>query len=470
MRSKRSSLKGSQTLSRTSEPIRREPSDSTAAFQAASGHGSVYVPPGTYTLSGGFRWTGGHLFGEPSNPPQIHLKASSGLNGPFVACVNPRMSTQNSFFFCVHDLDFVIESDNGGCNDAFLWETAQGSSVRNVVIERLDGSGTCFHQSGRNDGGGGGGSISNLICNGGQNSLVIDQTSQIPYRGCTFNGHVHWNGYWIASFIDCVFNGGFSGGGGDYVEFINCTTGDGKPFSSSTNYHTELCGGSTQFSTGSVFFNGGSESGSSGKLDSVIPPAFPNVALPEPSSACITIAPSGGDDTDAINAALAASDEVYFQPGIFNVSSTINLGPGKSIWGDQSAAGWSGTKVQGNANPILNVTGNGTGKGVNIVRIDFSETGGGTVCRWNGDPSSAIFDTDFCSNGSGSSPFFDVQSGGFFYDQTDPAMGDSNSNNTWMQYSAQGPTYMVGINSEHFYGPTVIISNAGNLTDQVMGN
>ena len=455
--------------------------DDTAAFQAAIGSPSgdsnqtaVYVPSGTYLLSAGFTFARGHFFGEPSNPPTLILKANSGLKGPFFYFTNPGNSTNNSFFFFVHDLKIIIQSGNSGCSDAFLWDVAQSSSARNLTITRQDGAGNCFHQSGRNDGGGGGGSISNITCTGGQNALVIDQTSQIIYRGCTFNGPVQWNGYWVASFIDCTFNNpggsGFSGGGGDYVDFTNCTFTASTGFSCSTNYHFENTQGSTQFSSGNVYLNGNSEAGNSSNLNALIPTTFPNPALPEPSSACVNVKAFGAqgngsnDDTSAVNAALAASSQVFFPPGTYKLSSTINLGPGKSIWGDCTGGGGFGTTLQSNANPVLNVTGAGTGKGVNIVRMGILQTGGGNTVRWNGDPSSNIFDTDISSNGSGGNPSFMVQTGGFFMDESwPPGYNPNNTTNTWMQYNAQGPSYVVGVNPEHFSGPTVVIASASNL-------
>ena len=465
--------------------------DDTAAFQAAIGsvgantqQTAIYVPSGTYLLSAKFQFAQGHFFGEPSSPPTLVLKSSSGISGPFFLFSNPVNSTNNSFGFFVHDINFTIDSSNSGCTDAVQWDVAQDSSFRNSTITRADG-GNCFHEtdntssSGDNGGGGGAGSVSNITCTntGAGNALVVDDTSQVPYRQCTFNGPVQWKGYWVASFINCTFNNpganGFAGSGGDYVELINCTFTSTTTFSCTTNYHLENTLGYTQYSSQNVYRNGTSESGTSSNLNALVPASFPNRSLPEPDSTCIDVTANGvspntgTDQGPTINTLLATHNNLFF-PGaaginVYTINTTINLGPGQSIWGDSSGENGFGTTLSGSANPVINVTGAGTGNGVNIVRMLIQPSGTGTGVKWNGDPASNLFDADIQPGYSTTStPVFLVQTGGFFMDQAWPGAFTATAD-TWMQYNAQGPTYIVGVNPEHYNGDTMIINDASRL-------
>jgi len=172
--------------------------DDTAAFQAAINNGSLatntfYIPSGTYMLSGQLSWpdpiSRAHVFGEPSAPPTLILKANSGISGPFIYAGGHGYSTNNSFCWYFHDFNVTIQSGNTGCTDAVFCATAQLSSARNMVITRQDTSGNCLHQGDNGNGSGGGGvTFQNITCNAppGATALLEEMTAEVVYRGCTF--------------------------------------------------------------------------------------------------------------------------------------------------------------------------------------------------------------------------------------------------------------------------------------------
>jgi hypothetical protein len=128
------------------------------------------------------------------------------------------------------------------------------------------------------------------------------------------------------------------------------------------------------------------------------------------------------------------------------------------------------------AHPGFTVSGAGSGQGVNLVRIQLTGSNGGATNTmiWNGDPSSHIIDTEITTdapqNAASVNPVIIVQSGGLYYDECDPGVSDTNGNGakTWMEYNAQGPTYLVGCNIEHQAGPTLVIHNGANLRIEQM--
>jgi hypothetical protein len=81
----------------------------------------------------------------------------------------------------------------------------------------------------------------NLTCNnrGGGLAAYITDTSQRFYRGCTFNGPVQFDGYWISHFLGCTFNkpggSGFRATGGACFALEDCTFTSGTPFSNPGN-------------------------------------------------------------------------------------------------------------------------------------------------------------------------------------------------------------------------------------------
>jgi hypothetical protein len=467
--------------------------DDTAAINAALSAGNnIFFPSGTYKVSGKIDLNRTpssrcHLFGEPSAPPTLLLAPNANLNGVFFSIGGQGYATYNSFMWFIHDINVTISSGNPGCTDAVFVATAQDQSIRNMVITRNDSSGNCLHENdnGFAGTGGGGGTMQNITTQGGANALVINATAERAYRGCTFNGPVVINTQWITNFINCIFNNpggsGLQGQNGRYIGLTNCKLTTGTPFSSSVPYQMENTNGNTQDSSANVFYNGVSESGSSANLNGIpcIKPTYPNPVLPAPGTACVNVknppynaAGNGStDDTAAINSALANNAQIYFPPGTYRVSSTITIPGGRSLWGACTGGSGFGSQITSSASPSISVTGAGTGNGVNLVRMSIlsSNNGAGPALLWNGDASSQIIDVDVGSdyNNTGSpqtQPVILVQTGGFYMDQTWPQILQLNDAiKTWMQYSAQGPAYIVGCDPEHFAGPVLVVNNAANL-------
>jgi hypothetical protein len=94
-----------------------------------------------------------------------------------------------------------------------------------MVITRQDTSGNCYHtdDNGFSGTGGGGFTVQNVTFNAPSAGTAVytNNTAEIVFRGCTFNGLVTNNGYWIADYLHCTFNRpgnvGFKGTGGTYV-------------------------------------------------------------------------------------------------------------------------------------------------------------------------------------------------------------------------------------------------------------
>lgn len=456
-----------------------------ACFAAAGTNtfGNYYIPSGTYLCSGQLNeWTTfkGHIFGEPSNRPTLELKANSGASGVFLYIGMPFSagSTNNSFEWYEHDFNVTVDSGNTGITAAVGIASAQAQSLRNMVITRNDSSGYCLESGDNNTGdlatngdggggsGGGGGTVANVVTQGGSAAALIND-AEIAYRGCTFNGPVTTSGGWTYNFINCVFNGAVTVGG-LYNGFINCTLQGTPAGGAAWDLQNCTVNGAlvSQQSSADVYCNGNNESGTSTNLNTLpgIVSPFPEPALPEPNSSCVSItqfggSPSNGDNTEAFKSALAQSSQIYFPMGTYNFSGTLNIPAGTSIWG----AATGRTSLNGGGNPAFTVNGAGTGKGVNLTRIALTNSDSSAViCQWNGDATSVLTDCNIDGQ-SGNGPWLVVQSGGFYMDDAWPT--GNTSNPTWMQYNAQGPTYIVGVEPEHYGGqaPVMVINNAANL-------
>jgi hypothetical protein len=458
----------------------------------------IYVPPGNYLISKQLiLWVPGFMFGEPSNPPTLVLKSGSLTNSsspiPFVVTLssyNHRpydtnwnvanapgfASTNNTFHYDLLNINFTVQSNNPGCSDVVLWQTAQRVSFRNSIMSREDSVNNCYRQ----DNNGGGGTMQNLTCNGGANAAVISNTSQAFYRGCTFNGPVLYNGYWVTSFLACRFNNpggkGFTCGGGAWFGMDDCTFTSGTPFNPGGRaYHLENTtlspGQIVQLTSDSVYYNGVSTSGSSTILNSAVRgSACPNPPLPQPTSACVNVKSFGAkgdgstDDTAAILAAYANDNEVYFPPGNYITSRTITLDAGKKMFG---AGATAFSQITGSSNPVINTTGNGTGIGVIMENIGIANgPATGSCMTWNADPASQIVSCQFqqVNATAKSPPRVLFQSGGAIWDESwVPSDSPNGSQPTCFVVSCAGPLFLYAVAPEHYSGPVIIINNAKNL-------
>jgi hypothetical protein len=457
----------------------------------------VYVPPGTYLVSKQLIiWVPGFIFGEPSNPPTIVLKSGSLTDSsnpiPFIvtlssynhqpydtnwtsASTGNYASTNNTFHFDLLNINFTVQSNNAGCSDVVLWQTAQGVSFRNSIMTRNDSINNCYRQ----DGGGGGGIMQNLTCNGGANAALIQNTSQAFYRGCTFNGPVNCNNTYLVNFLACTFNN--PGGAGLTTNITvcgidDCTFTSGTPFHPGGSYHLENTtlpsGYAIQFTSNNIFYNGVSEAGNSTNINGVVRSSpFPNPAFPQPTSACVNVKSYGAkgdgktDDTSAIQQAYANNNEVYFPPGNYITSKTITLSAGQKMFG---VGAWAFSEISGSANPVINTTGNGTGIGVVMENISIcGTTSTGSCMTWNADPASIIASVQFRqpNNTSATPPRIIFQTGGAIWDgMWSPAdsASDSNQQPTCFVINCAGPMFVYSVATEHYQGPTFIINNAQN--------
>jgi hypothetical protein len=469
----------------------------------------IYVPPGTYLISKTLiLWAPGFIFGEPSNPPTLILKSGSmvaaGSHGPapFVTTVSSYnhhpydsdwwdagntslgyASTNNTFNFDLLDINFTVQSNNAGCSDVVLWQTAQRVSFRNSIMTRNDSINNCF----RMDNGGGGGIMQNLTCNGGANVAVIANTSACFFRGCTFNGLVSGNngtgmdGAQVPGFLACTFNN--PGGPGLNMNYTvlgmdDCIFTSGTSFPGNSDYHLERTtlptGYVTQLTGGGsgVYYNRISESGSSANLNAVVSgSALPNPAFPEPTSACVNVKSYGAkgdgstDDTAAIIQAYANNNEVYFPPGNYITSSTITLSAGQKMFGNGPAF----SQISGSSNPVINTTGNASGSGVVLRHMVINGTSStGTCMTWNADPSSIMASCQLRQSNSTTTtpPRFIIQTGGLVWDESfDPAdsVGALPQQATCVQVNSSGGVYGYALDIQHYGGPTWVINNAANV-------
>jgi hypothetical protein len=427
---------------------------------------TIYIPPGNYRVTKMLQiWGGTSMIGEPSSPPTITLAPSSpffaaGKANPFVVYNSlynrPPYSndwssrdgityatTNNVFDIYINGVNFTVSANNPGCTDVLLYAAAQQTGLRNSVLTRLDSTGNVL----RNDLNGGGGVVQNVTCNGGRVAYEGAGYSGIALRNCTFNGPVDINGFWVVDFIACTFNNpsgsgfvlrsanGFTmddctftagtplnpGGSPCHLENLNFSPGKVPSFLSGS---ADSSGHVVQYTTNNngTYYNRIRASGMSANLSGpgVVKgsPLF-NPAFPWPSASCVNVKNYGAkgdgsnDDTSAIRAAYAASNEVFFPPGTYIVNATINLGPGKKMYG---TAPHQSTLV-GNVGPLLNVTGRGVG-GVVISGLSLYGNVSSPVVVWNGDVSSQMVDMSWGAPDN-STLCFDVQSGGGLFENMD---------------------------------------------------
>jgi hypothetical protein len=460
-----------------------------------TGVSPVYVPPGNYIVSKQLIfWVPGFIFGEPSDPPTIILKSGSMMSGaqPFIATLGSYghrpydsnwnsagqpggshgnyATTNNTFFLEIRDINFTVQQGNPGCSDVFLWQVAQQTSLRNSVMKHEDAAGNVFRQ----DNNGGGGVIQNMTCTGGAKAAVIQQTSQMMYRGCTFNGEVDWNGYWIINFLACIFNNpggfGFVGGGGRYAGLSNCTFTANTDFRCSSPYHLDHAAGKTRFSSSNVYYNRTSESGASPKLDAISSP-FVNPPLPHPSSACVNVKTTYGakgdgstDDTAPIQRAFAFNMEVYFPSGTYLISKTITLTAGHKAFGSGTAF----TRIQCNGgtsfgprstSPIFALSGRGS-DGVVLANMYLAQNAIGRCVTSNADQTSQIVDVYLGSTNTSSPAVAYFRTGGGMYEN---GWCPNDGNTTALLISSSDPLYLYAVAPEHYDGPTIVVSGAQNV-------
>ena len=297
----------------------------------------------------------------------------------------------------------------------FLFAVGQQGSLRNATL-----IGTGSQQDVlRTDLAGGGGILQNLTCSGSPTALQINHTSQIVFRGCTFNGSVRDTDGEMINFIACTFNDpggvGFNWTGVYWFGMDDCTFTANTPFSpGSAHYHIENSAGQAQFTANNAYYNGTSMSGSSAQINSAAKGSlYANPAFPHPSTACVNVLNYGAkgdgvtDDTAAIKSAFAANNEVFFPIGTYLVSSPIKLGPGKKMYGQgvtyagsgsgAPASPKGGTVIFNTGNvPALSVTGRGV-TGVVMSNIQIFQDSANSCMIWNGDQSSIVIDCRFCA-------------------------------------------------------------------------
>ena len=458
--------------------------DDTTSFQNAlsgSGGHSIYVPPGTYLISGTLTVPGGaHMFGEPSSVPTLELKSASLVNNGngFINITGGN----NTFEVDFHTFNIHVLSNNGS-TDALQWGIGQRSAVRDVsiTIDSTGNSGICFHSLGN----GGDNTVANVTCTGGGKSVYIESTSQSLFRGCTFNGTVTCVSNWLYSFVDCTFGGNVSATGGNYITLSGCSFTNSATFSSSIPWRvsnttglSSLPGGGTpgtgiwQAASANVYYNGTSEAGNSSNLNAGAA-TFPNPAPVYPPSGTVNVA-NYGTGYSAVTSALAASSSIYFPPGTWSIgNNTITLPAGGQIWG----AGGDLSQISGSASPVITVQGAGTGNGVHIEGVTFIQTSTGHVMTWNGDPSSQVISCAFsntsqtgngsCADNPGTiSAWVDIQSGGLFWEEMESALNSSEPEQvlgeTFLSNEANGPVYILGMCPEHMGGPVFVFSGGSN--------
>src|ERR1700720_4497520 len=152
-------------------------SNSTQAFVDALSGGPlpVYVPSGTYYVTGPIViHAPGCMFGEPSAPPTIILKAGSMTSGATpLFTIQPASSVNNPFQVDFLSINVTVQTNNLGCSDVMYWAVAQRNSLRDCIFIRQDGGGRCL----RVGGGGGGGTINFVTCTGATYALTVQDTS-----------------------------------------------------------------------------------------------------------------------------------------------------------------------------------------------------------------------------------------------------------------------------------------------------
>jgi hypothetical protein len=456
---------------------------------------AIYIPPGTYLVSQILVFRGPFMiFGEPSAPPTIVLKANapyfaSGANGganPFIALDygwrHPAYDntwklrdgttyrcTNNDFDMDIRDINFTVQAGNPSCFSVMLWATAQQCSLRNVVLT-ADSAQKCALETGDPPGvagsGGGGGIVANVTCTGGQAAMVTGNGSYYVFRGCTFNGPVPLQNIGMANFIACTFNNPNGAGltASARVILDDCTFTANTPFSPSSDYHLENSAGVVQKTASSVYYNGALIPGTDSRLavPGVIKGSpYGNPIYPEAPATTINVVTQLGVDgsgrTDAstiVNKALAGSNAaLYFPPGNYLFNSTVNVGPGRALYG----SGTGGCGFSCNGSPGIAVTGNGVA-GVVLANIEVTGNAN-TFLQWDGDPSSQVLDFQVDGPG-GSGPSAILNSGGGLIEN---AWWVANGRANGVQINSTGNLYLYSFAPEHYTATGMTMTNAQNV-------
>jgi hypothetical protein len=460
---------------------------------------AVYIPPGTYMVTKMIVvWDTTFLFGEPSNPATIVLKSGSMTSGssPFIcplanynhnaydtnwdsAGVNGYASSNNTFFLDIRDINFTVQANNPGCFTVMLWRVAQQASFRNSVLTGYGGL-----QSTLQTGDSGGNAFVNITCNGNATAWTSWPPSsgdgELFLRDCTFNGSVNANVNDL-DFVACTFNdptgSGVTISGGSVFGMYDCVLTPGTSFNpSGETYHlenTNLNGSVVVQQTSSnngLWYNRVQESSSSSNLNTTgvtKGTPYPNPAYPYPTSACVNVKSFGAkgdgstDDTNAINAALSASNEVFFPFGNYYVGgATITLPAGKKLFGHGSHC----TTIQGSGSPVVNLLGAGSGLSSVIANIVIQRVGGtsGHILDMNCDQSSLIMDSQVDSNSTYVDESVRVQTGGGVIENA-WWTGDVCTNGGIIVTSTD-PLFFYSIQPEHWKQPCFVFNGAKNVT------
>jgi hypothetical protein len=393
-------------------------------------------------------------------------------------------STNNNFSENIRDVNFTVDGSNPDCAYVFCFDVAQQCGMRNVTLTGTSQQTSILEigdppqvqnwqtawqaaQSPEQYGssGGGGGIIQNVTCTGNSAALTIGSQSYTVFRGCTFDGSCAITGgnSELLNFIGCTFDN-TSGAGlssnGPTLDLDDCVFTGATPFSPSTYYHVEnlTMNGvvtaqetATPSSSGNQLYYNGSvvTSPTDSRLSAtgvIKGSTYWNPSYPEPSTSTVDVTtlsgvdPTGATDSStAINTALATSGEsLYFPPGNYLCSSTINVGAGNSIYGSGA-----GSTITLNGTPGMAVTGRGSGA---VVLCSMNVLG---TVAWNGDQGSQVL--DFHLGNSTNSTTCDIQSGGgLFEDCWWPADGSAQ---TGVTIESTDPLYLYSFAPEH-YGTT----------------
>lgn len=480
----------------------------------------VYVPSGTYRLTRFLiMWSKFFLIGEPSAPPTVFLDTGSitlgntpatsrGLQPAFIIIrnsfshnaydvnwdsdggVDPGPSSPNNTFETfIRDINFTVKSGNTGCAAVMDWNIAQCTSLRNVTLNgtglgtTIPGGQTATFRSwpGVDGEAGGGSTLQNLTFTGYPIATIQNTVFERFWRGCTFNGSVIIEGGTnVANYIACTFNNpggaGLASNTGQYVLSLDdCVFTANSSFTNSggATYHLENCtfttansnpafaaGTVVQSTSGNVFFNGVSESGNSANL--AVPGVvkgspYPNPAFPQPTAACVSVAAFGNN----IASALAASNEVYLPPGTYTPTATLVIGSGKKLWG----CGQNQSVIQSSFNPVVSVTGRGSGSGITMAGIRIQQAAASGNCMlWNGDASgSLLVDCDFGNTNTTSTALVNFQTGGVVVCNCCPALHNSNTCVTFANISTTDGLFLYCVDPQHYTGTTYNIVNANGV-------
>jgi Pectate lyase superfamily protein len=449
---------------------------------------SIYVPPGLYKVSQTLIiWSGTFIFGEPSATPTVFLASGSMTSGanPFAVTaagygMQPYSTnwsdrggnfatTNNTFYIECQDINFTVQANNPGCSDVYLFAMAQQGALRNCTLTGTSQQSDAL----RTDLTGGGGIVQGVTMTGARTAVQINQTSQMAYRACNFNGPVRITNGELINFEACTFNDPNNAGlvwtGGYWFGMTDCAFTGGTPFTpNGAHYHLENSDAKVQTTANNIYYNGDSVAGTGAQANSAAKGSlYLNPIYPRPTTGCVNVRTFGAkgdgvtDDTAAIQSAYNSNSQVFFPLGTYKTSGSITLKAGQAMFGSgvtYSPSGGAPNSPRGgtvlycqSSAPALVVTGSGTGNGVIITDFNIYQNGTGPVCVWNGDPSSQVLDTQLTGGAAAASPLINIQSGGGFFE-----------NGWWpndfnmpvgLSDTAAGPLYLSSIQTEH-YGRT----------------